>query len=350
MIRARLLAAMLVAATAAGCGAGDESESVGVRDDALAGGLLRRVVIARAYQRHGWTLPDVPAVGASPAIVRDAKYVCDVLASFEPTLVSGLIRYAGKHRNDKGEVEPRDEVTQDEKAFFHGVRSCIQSDHGLADVRFDVVLNATYYETRTEVVNHLRHIDEALHPDGFYFDFFQRGYAEHPAAIEGAIEWIQERGKFVGGTVWGHQAPPHVDYVALDDFEDVDPEGGTHTGWERMTREAAALHQSRPGLPLLFHIENNPTGKTNNHGEDWIRWGSSQRIELLEKHAEKQKKVGYRYMYPVFFPLSRNREGALAAFAGIGSDRVLAYDVNLDGPVRDKTHALMAEFNPLPGQ
>ena len=346
------LLACLVAALASGCGApAEEGEVPLARMDGVGSDAFRRVVIARAYQGGVSTLPDVgPHDDGTADIVRDAGYVCAVLAAFEPTYVSGLIRLGGKHRNDKGVIEPRDEVTTDEIAFFDGVRDCMKNEHGLGKTKFDVVLNATHYETAVEVVNHLQQVADKLHPDAIYFDFFQNGYFDHPQAIGKAIAWIKDNHMFVGGTIWGHRVPPGADYVALDDFDDVDPKGGTHVGWDRMTQEAEEIHEDHPHLPLLFHIENNPTGKEGNHGEQWIAWQPGQRINLLEKHASQQAKVGYQYMYPVFFPLSRKREGALAQFSYIGADRVLAYDLFLDPEVFDKTKHLMDKFDKTGGK
>jgi hypothetical protein len=347
------LLALLLAALAGGCGAGadeDEAEAPLARPQGVDSGIFRRVVIARAYQGGVSTLPDVGPHPDGPSdIVRDAGYVCAVLAAFEPTYVSGLIRLGGKFTNDKGETMPRDDVTEEQIVFFDGVRDCMKNEHGLSKVRFDVVLNATLYETAVEVVNHVKQVRDKLHPDAIYFDFFQNGYFDHPKAIGAAIQWIQDHDMFVGGTIWGHRVPPKADYVALDDFDDVDPKGGTHVGWDRMTSEAKRIHEDHEHLPVLFHIENNPTGKENNHGEQWIRWQPGQRINLLDKHASHQASVGYEYMYPVFFPLSRKREGALAPFSYIGGDRVLAYDLFLDPDVFDETKHLMDKFDKLGG-
>lgn len=277
---------------------------------------FRRVVLARIYQHDRWVLPAADGYRAAELpdpLDQRVAYVCDKLAELEPTYVSGLLRYDA--------LEP---VTADSEQVrvYHGVRGCLEARLPGRPIKFDVVLNAIHYSkpqamegkpryaTRRQAAralkDRLREIDAILQPDIVFFDFFSVPFHHSnwfPDALVEGIRWVHEEAehlRFVGGNVWGMNAPPGSDFVALDNFD------RKHLiGFEYVKRQAAALGAERP---VLMHIENNPT-KREGKGTRWTSLGRSYRREVLAEHATSQNKVGYWYMYPVFFPLCIDVDG-----------------------------------------
>jgi hypothetical protein len=282
--------------------------------------VFRRTVIARAFQRGNWTLPN-----------RDAEHVCTVFRQLKPTLVSGLIRLADV-----------DELGDDQIAAYNAIRQCVNAPHANGtkhQARFDVVLNAMQYESADELVQKLGVIDQALKPDLYFFDFYQQGYADPKfrPAIQAAIRWIHEHAHaVVGGNVWATEVPPHSDFAAVDDRD-----GKSKPGFERMLKQVAGIKAKNPGMPVLAHIENNPN-KDGNRGEKFMfTWDTAKRKEVITEQAAQQDAGRYWLMYPVFFPLTYRRDGEYAQYpAGF----MVAYDASRDGNMLEKYSSLMSSY------
>lgn len=318
MTRHALLAvlAVLLALAAGGCAlAGEDNLGTESRAAINAGEAFRRVVAARIYQHDTWVLPAADGYRAAelPDLLdRRVAYVCDKLAELDPTYVSGLLRFDA--------LEPVD-AASDQVRVYRGVRTCLETAVG-HKVRFDVVLNAIHYskpqamegkpkyDTRRQaqraLEDRLRDIDQILQPDILFFDFYSVPFHHSnwfPGALAAGNDWIHDHAehlRFVGGNVWGMNAPPGTDFVVLDNFD------RPHlVGFDFVARQAAELGKK---YPVLMHLENNPT-KREGKGTRWTSLGRSYRRDVLAEHATRQNRVGYWYMYPVFFPLCIDSDG-----------------------------------------
>ena len=302
-------------AVLASCAALDEANVGTERYPINAGDAFRRVVAARIYQHELWMLPAADGYRAAefPDLVdQHIAYVCDKLAELRPTYVSGLLRFDALEAVEAG---------SDQVRVYHGVRACLETALD-RQVRFDVVLNAIHYskpqamegkpkystkrQASRALKDRLREIDEILQPDIIFFDFYSVPFHHSnwfPDAIEEGIRWIHEEAKharYVGGNVWGMNAPRKSDFVVLDNFDRKH-----RSGMDFIKEQAAKLG---PSYPVLMHIENNPT-KREGKGTRWTSNGKSYRQSVLAEHARSQNQSDYWYMYPVFFPLCIDSNG-----------------------------------------
>jgi hypothetical protein len=258
---------------------------------------LQRVVIARMYQNGSWTIPAVKDATKE----RKIAYVCEALAYLKPTYVSGLVRLGWKDDSPQKIAE--------EVEIFDGVRDCVRKKTD-KEVKFDVVLNALHYTDPNEpdpVANseagtkrmreRLQTAQKAFHPDGWFFDFFASPYKaganRYHRPLEAGIEWIHgDKNKprqFVGGTVWGTETPVPQN----SDFLSVTDRGGADYT-RKLVRDLASERK-----PLLMHIDNSPTDQ-NSKGSTFYS-GERDREQVIRQQVRDQD-IGYRYMFPVFFP------------------------------------------------
>ena len=294
---------------------------------------LRRVVIARMYQHDDWTLPaaDVyrPDLYAD-VIDRRVHYVCDAIAPLQPTFVSGLVR-----------VDATETLNAEQIAVFKGVRRCIRArSHHERPVQFDVVLNALHYADPDFVANadagrqliraRLRSLDDAVHPDAWFFDFYTVPFNKSdkdylPEAMRAGMRWIHEHGQLVGGNVWGRNVPTGTDYVAL-------PNTGN---W----RDQLTSLRNKGDVPVMMHIQNDPQ-IPDSKGLAFIASERAERKQTVRRHAEMQEELGFGYMYPVFFPMW---------FEQIGGKRYsFSYDAAQDGNMLERMKAHMAQNHSQP--
>jgi hypothetical protein len=294
---------------------------------------FRRVVIGRIYQHENWTLPGADTYQVEKYTdlkERRIAYVCDTLVKLRPTYVSGLLR-----------LDADEALTDEQKAVYKGIAHCVKKNVDTHPVRFDIVLNAKHYTEdapdeatgREWLKARIDGLQADLHPDLWFFDFYSvpfddgnDGYRPwHEDVMQAGIKRIHEKGGLVGGNVWGMKAPPGSDFAALDNF---DRKKGCVDGFDVIKKQAAAL---RDELPLLMHIENNPQNP-GTHGLKWIERGPGYRRAVLKHHAKGQDRVGYSYMYPVFFPLQIVESDPV---------RMEAYDASQDGDMLDRMKDLM---------
>lgn len=291
--------------------------------------LFSRVTIGRLYQHDQWTLPaaDTYQPGRYPTVLeRRIAYVCDTLIPLRPTFVTGMMRFDA--------TEP---VLPEHVAVYLGVKRCLREALG-HPVRFDVVLNTLHYtdpmdfptpaEGSAALLGRLCELNELLHPDLWFFDFYNdilRDTARFPGfyrrPMNDAIAWIHDHQQFVGGSVGGHDPRAlfdGTDYVSIDTAcNDLTgcPMGGT------CDQLCSALSQASTWdgvVPLLLRIRNDPQ-VSGSEGLQWINGTHQQRLATLRTHTSNQARGPYRYSYPIFYPLKFE-----------GSTEV-AYDARQDG-------------------
>lgn len=270
---------------------------------------LARVVIARMYQRDRWV---VEAVDKNAPNSEKIQYVCDAIKKLRPTYVSGLVR-----------LDADGEVSDEMIAVFKGVKGCIRDwneNHGGGKVRFDVVLNAKQYTSEAEKDGAIGSRGEGLDrlkkrlgegkdataadkkfkelsADGVFFDFFSVPWIlnddgdYHPDALADGIDFLHEKGYFVGGNTLGGHVPPGADYISLTDRGD-----------RENIRDTYDMLAGKPKVPVLLHIRNDPHCVVS-EGREYVEGTPQHRLRRLRRHFRWEREFGFTYMYPVLFPL-----------------------------------------------
>jgi hypothetical protein len=304
-----------------GCvvGDGEPDDEVGTLD--AQSPLLHRVVLGRVFQKKDWTLKNA---GATPT--ERINYVCNVLQKLDPTYVSGLIRL-----DDDAPLQP-DQIT-----IFNGIRQC------LPNAKFDVVLNAEHYtdpklhDTGKHALDALQaradEIKNTLHADIVFFDFFSSPYNEDHAgwyrdALTDGTHYIHQIGLRVAGNVWGLDLPPNTDIVALDNFDRANTDGYAF--------DKEQIKRFKGKAQIMLHVENNPQ-KPGSKGLQWMNSSTDYRRGVLDKYGGDQRKQGFSYMFPVFFPLKCCAGGSCGPDTcnDSGSERV-SYDASQDSNIIQK--------------
>lgn len=322
-LRGSTLALMTLAAS---CTMRVDDEPVDTDTAGIADGMMRRVVIARMFQRDQWTLP--AAMDYRPDLYPDLEarkiaYVCEALAYLKPTYVSGLVRLDAEQVIDADSPQAR---------IFNGVKACVRGKMPPGhEVRFDVVLNALHYtdpeygvsgdkEGAQKLRGRLESAHAALAPDAWFFDFYttpfnqpenDKGQKRHPEAMLRGIDWIHDKKpnkprQLVGGNAWGTKVPEVTDFLSITD----------KNGMPNVAELAGKIH----GVPLLMHIQNDPH-IADSQGRRWNERGPAYRKSQLAKHVAGQE-LGYSYMFPVFFPLDKNFDSYNAVEDGHMMERI----------------------------
>lgn len=247
------------------------------------GQMLRRVVHARAYQNHRWTIDH-----ESPESVGRA------LASLRPTYVSGLLRIAS------------DEAVSAEQARdFDTIRRIVWASS--PECQFDVVLNGQQYETPAALRRRLETVDDAVRPDAWFFDFFYDAYTSgYRNPLDQAVDWAHEHRQYIGGNTTQSDSVPRSDFAALSP---VSHAGMVADGELDLKRDDIQRLHAR-GFAVLMHINNDPqfaptTESCYFMGESGIArydWGYDRRARWVGERARDQADWHFRFMYPVFFP------------------------------------------------
>jgi len=129
------------------------------------------------------------------------------------------------------------------------------------------------------------------------------------------IAWIQRHGMLGAGNVQlsdkDARLPPDSDFVAIK---------FGNNGFEAVDRQ---LDKIPDRVPVLMHIQNDPQ-IPDSAGLKWISATARERREMLDDHTARAKKLGYEYMYPVFFPLKQVKKDNEPT-------KTIAYDAWEDG-------------------
>ena len=327
-----LLPWIALLALSMGCTMEVDDEAVGTASAAMDNDMLKRVIIARMFQRDHWTIPaakDWNVAKYPDPIERKIAYVCEALAFLKPTYVSGLVR-----------IDAEQELTadSDQVRIFDGVKKCVRGrmPPGHA-VKFDVVLNALHYtdpeygvhsdeEGAKKLRERLQSAHAALEPDAWFFDFYttpwnqpknDKGQKRFPQAMRTGINWIHDKKpnkphQLVGGNAWGSKIPDGTNFISITD------KGGMET-----VAELADKIRDQ-GIPLLMHVRNDPH-IDGSEGRLWTEKSRAYRKSVLAREVDGQKQHGYVYMFPVFFPLDKAMNSYNAVEDGNMMERMCLY-------------------------
>jgi hypothetical protein len=261
--------------------------------------IFQRVVVARVYQGSNWTLS-----GQTPTTVGRA------IAGLNPTYVQGLF-YLGSKFN----------LTQQQVSAYETIREIVLQSSPTA--RFDVELDALQYNTTAQVVSKMRTINSQLHPDIWFFDYYQPGYLKSPTTIGAAVAFAHSQGQYVGGNVGAGAnkttAPLGSDFLSLGD-----------NNFTLSLSQISSLRMAY-GVPILVHLNSNPQfGPTTESCVFIDQWTEGQRASYVTTLASGQGQGGYVYMYNVFYPECPAR---------------VAYDSLTDGSMYSTLSLLVLRYN-----
>jgi len=293
-----LLAATATCVVANGCAftsADEPVESTSSESDELRiGDTFDRIVQGRAFIEGERTLP--LEEGGGPNDVAYADRVANAFARFHPTYVSNLVRH-NQPLAAKGETA----LTPAEIHAYAVIRE------KMPQAKVDVVVtpvNAGNKLSKKELLDLMQNIQETVHPDIWFFDFFTDG---DPDVVRAAIEWAHstEGGKkkqLVGGHYFGGLADARGTEKA--DFYAVVDDACGHLDQDKID----ALRKKKP---VLVHANNNAqnddkqicNGVKGTLSCHFLNdWSFAKKKAYAEDYASHQRSGGYKYMYNVFFP------------------------------------------------
>lgn len=273
--------------------------------------MQRRIVHARAYQNHEWTIS-----GETPESVGRA------LARLQPTYVSGLLRIASDETLSAAQI-----------ADFNTIRALVRA--ASPDCQFDVVLNGQQYPTPNAMRDQMQRIEDAVHPDAWFFDFYYEAYAGmYRAPLAAAVTWAHAHREYIGGNTMGANHVPDSDFEALSP---VSRAGRVADGDLDLRQDDIARLHDR-GVPVLLHINNDPQFAPTTEscyfmgrsGIERYDWGYNRRVQWITSRAEDQSSWHFHFMYPVFFPECPLR---------------VSYNAPRDGMMMSEFVALMRRYN-----
>ncbi len=257
--------------------------------------IFSRAVLSRGYEQNQYVLRQPSRTGPdreTPAEVGEA------LAGLKPTYVSGSIY-----------LENGTTVNPAMIAYWQTIRTAVLAKSPNAKFDVEISLNPNPpapkkpFASAAALVAMMTKVDTQLHPDAWWFDFYAPGALNaHPDWISAAVAYAHSHGQLIGGNVFGSKVPPGSDAVAFVD----DPSSTSQSGfpYDFSRTEVAALRSSSPTTLLVGHLQSNAQNGQATESCVYINdWTESQRASYLTYWAQQQYKVGFAFMYPVFYPL-----------------------------------------------
>ncbi len=231
--------------------------------------IFQRVIQARLFQAGTWTL----APSQTPLTV------ARTLASLQPTFVTGLLRLSNEGELTNAEAE----------AFAANVSAVRAVSKGC---RFDVVINAGVEESGASFVRRMKEISTRIHPDAWTFLILPDDDSINPELISEGISQAHSAGQMVGYDGPLQLIPDGVDYIIV-------------RAWNLTVQPGVVEQlQAKHGVPVIVEL---PTAFGKTAGEDVQSYvdkmTARERAEVLTRLAESQGSRGYRFAYPVFYPI-----------------------------------------------
>ena len=259
--------------------------------------IFQRVIQARLFHSGIWTL-----TGTSQTPVTVAR----TLASLQPTFLAGILRLPDHGEISEAEVEGFSVVR---KAVLATSKNC----------RFDVLINAGIDHSSEVFVARMKEFSARLHPDSWTFYVPPETRSISPEIFEHGIAQAHAEGQMVGYDGPLSLIPEGVDFIIL-------------RAWDfRINRQQLDLLRAKQRIPLIVELPT--TFGTKDYPEVVSYVGemdTKDRVTLITELAENQSSWGYRFSYPIFYPLYPARH---------------AFDATKDNILLVSIRALIAKFN-----
>lgn len=236
--------------------------------------IFQRVIQARLYQLGSWTLAD-----PSQTPVTAAR----TITSLKPSFVTGLLRLPDRGIPGNAEVEA-----------FNTVRAAVMAaDKGC---RFDAVLNVGGEREADPLIRRMKEITTLLHHDAWTLFVAPDDVSVNPEVLEDTIAYAHSQGQMAGYDGPLSLIPEGVDYIVV-------------RAWDlKVNREQIERLRSKHRVPLLVEIPTTFGNKPNTDCTDYVtKMNATEKGEVLTDLAENQGAWGYRFAYPVFYPIEPNR-------------------------------------------
>ena len=236
--------------------------------------IFRRVIQARLFQQGAWTLAD-----ASQTPVTAAR----TIASLSPSFVTGLLRVSDRGIPGNAEVEA-----------FNTIRNAVIANDKTC--RFDVVINIGEEKAGDTLVRRMKEISTLLHHDAWTFYLAPDDVFVNPEVFEDGIAYAHSRGEMVGYDGPLSLIPEGIDYIVV-------------RAWDlKVNRAQIERLKSKQRVPVLLELPTTFGSKPNTECTDYVsKMTTAQRSAVLTRLAENQEDWGYRFAYPVFYPVEPNR-------------------------------------------
>jgi hypothetical protein len=259
--------------------------------------IFQRVVQARLYHSGLWTLS-----GSSQTPVTAAR----TIASLQPSFVTGLVRLP-----DHGEV------SNPEAEGFKAVKNAVIGT--VKQCRFDAVVNAGDEKSGELFLRRLREASLRLHPDAWTLFVSPDTESITPEVFEMGISWAHSSGQMVGYDGPLSLIPEGVDYIVV-------------RAWDlRVNRKQVELLRAKNHVPIIVELPTSYGGRMNEDSVEFIdKMDTAKRSDLVTRLAEDQSAWGYRFAYPLFYPLTPQRQ---------------AFDATKDGALLVVIRSLLARFD-----
>ncbi|MEY2905950.1 MAG: hypothetical protein RLZZ408_421 [Verrucomicrobiota bacterium] len=261
------------------------------------GEIFRRVLQARLYHQGMWTLSD-----PSQTPVTAAR----TIASLKPTFVTGLLRIPDRGSLSNAEVDA-----------FNAVRAAVLAS--AKGCRFDIVLNAGVEQTGALVVRRMKEISARVHPDSWTFHIAPDDSSLNPEVFEDGIAYAHSQGQMAGYDGPLSMIPEGVDYIVVRASE------------LKVHHRQIEVLKDKHHVTLLVELPTATGGKSDPDCEAYIgKLSSSERCAAITSLAENQNSWGYRFAYPVFYPVEPDKH---------------AFDATKESVLMVTIRALLARFN-----
>ena len=232
--------------------------------------LFMRVIQARLFHNGNWTLGDS---------LQTPVTVARTIASLHPSFVTGLLRIV-----DHGAL------SHSEEEAFSTVRSAVQaSSKGCC---FDVVLNAAEERSGELIIRHMKEITTRIHPDAWTFYVSPDDTTVNPEVFEQGIAAAHAAGQMVGYDGPLSLVPEGIDYLVVK-------------AWDlKVSKHQIDLLKASKHVPLIVELPTTFGAQPSSEVSFYVNELSSQdRAASLTLLAENQSAWGYRFAYPIFYPL-----------------------------------------------
>ena len=259
--------------------------------------IFQRVIQARLFHCGTWTLEE-----SSQTPITASR----TLASLQPTFHAGVIRLPDHGELSEAEVEAFAAVR---KAVLEMSKNC----------RFDVLINAGEERSPEVFVQRLQDYTVSLHPDSWTFYVAPETRSIAPEVFERGIAEAHAAGQMVGYDGPLSLIPEGVDFIVV-------------RAWSfKVNRDQIDYLRSKQKVPVIVEL---PTTFGSNDYAEVISYvdemETPERVSKITALAENQSAWGYRFAYPIFYPLYPARH---------------AFDATKDNILLVSIRALLAKYN-----
>jgi hypothetical protein len=227
------------------------------------------------------------------------------IASLRPTFVTGLLKVVDRGIPGNAESEA---YTTIRSAVCSSVKGC----------RFDVVIDAGNETSGSLFVRRMKEIESRIHPDAWTLYIPPDDASISPDLLAEAISHAHSRGAMVGYDGPLSIIPEGVDYIVV-------------RAWGLQVNRDQLEHLASRHVPLLVELPSTFGSKEHPDCTRYLReMDGAEKASLLTRLASGQSSYGYRFAYPLFYPMQPSRK---------------AFDATKDSILMVTIRSLLARFN-----